>query len=207
MFLVHHVRQAVGRQQEGIACLYLAVVEIGGRVSFGAKSPRDDIRLRMVLGLFRRDHAPVHLFLDPGVIAGHLADHAIPNEVGSTVPDVADDVTAILAEEQDRRRGTHPELGRVFGRLAEDLPTRLHERRAEPILDLVEFHGHAGPAQPFGDPLRRDRARDFSRSVPAHAVGYDEHTGFRGTVDRVLVAAPHTPYIGQGGALPPETSH
>ena len=135
---------------------------VDGHVRVDADHPGEDVALRMVVGLGRRDLALVDHLLDQGVVLGQRTKLASPEQVRPRVADVREVRRPAAAVDLDRGDGrAHPGHRAVAGRPVE--------------------HGPVGVANPVGKrrrllaahDLHGKRRRHLAAPVAAHAVGHD----------------------------------
>jgi hypothetical protein len=191
--IVYHAREAIAGHQERVAPLDFARVEI--RLHFAGRShaARDDVGIRVIACLLRREHTRVHLLLHVGVILRELPERAVAEEIDARIADVSDEI-ATAVQHQHRGRGAHPLLVRLQQRALIDGHVGVTQRVGNPLACVIARV--RDPRQLRRDDSHGHVARHFAGSVPAHSIGDDEEPRTRIREQAVLVARPDHPGIG-----------
>src|SRR5665647_801513 len=107
--VVHHARQAVAGDEKEIARAHFAAIDVRLDIQARAHAARDDVAVRVVARLLRRQESRVYLFLDVGVILRELRQRTVAHQIDAGVAHLADEITR-AGDEQHRRGRPHPLL-------------------------------------------------------------------------------------------------
>ena len=155
--------------------------------------PRDDVAVRMMLGLVARESARLHQLLNHRVIDRHLGELVAFERVDPAVADIEDrEIRLVILKGQEGTRDS--------GADAELALPRDHRNvvgcRLQRALDGAR--GSEVPHRGLGEPPHDGRTGQVPRRVAAHPVCHGEHGGLRDVT--VLVCG--TPATGVGGRRP-----
>src|SRR5262249_1161275 len=167
--------------------------------------------VRRAVDVLALEPAAADELVDQGVIFGELVGLALAHEVDARIADVGDEPTHAAGRASAREQGAggaHAALlrlglgavvddaARVLHRVLEDLED-LHrrDRRVAAVEALDEV---AVLVQAVAQLVDRERRRDLSRGVAAHAVGDDEQTELLVDEEVILVVVALAPDVRRG---------
>ena len=129
----HHPAQPVGAEEQSLAGRQPLLEQVGLHPGLIADDAVDDVFLRVVRCLLRRDLACGDETLDQRVVGGDLHDTVLFEQIGATVTGVGDG-RPVADEERHHQRGAH--IGAGGPALFVDGPVGGLGRGGEPLIDL-----------------------------------------------------------------------
>jgi len=194
LIVLEHARQAIRRQEEEVARLDQAGINVWHDVAVCADAAGDHVAVRMGAGLLGRQIPGVHLLLHVGVILRELAQPAVAQQIRTAVADLPDQKPRFVQRQRGHGRPHAPFV--VLGQCAlEDLTVRRSNRRTHPLRDLL-IRQAADRVDLLGDDAHRHVTRDFSRRVAPHAIGHDKNPAVGNHAETVLIPRPDDADVG-----------
>src|SRR3954464_1455869 len=90
--IVDHPGEPIARDEEDVAELDLATVDVGLDVGTRADAARNDVAVWVVARLLRREETGVHLLLHVRVILRHLRERTVAEQIHARVADLTDEI-------------------------------------------------------------------------------------------------------------------
>ena len=163
----HHVGQAVGAYEEGVAHLGAYGKQIDAYGVADAHGAGDQILERMVAGFVFGDESIAYLLGDEGVVVGELADVEFrASEIDTAIADLCA-VRPLALEHQGGDGGAHALVAGIVLCLVEHAAVGMFEGFPQ-----AERRGVGGGNEVLlGDGLQGEAACELARAGAAHAVG------------------------------------
>ena len=205
LLVLDHARQAVGAEHVDVAQPRVVDVHVDLDAVLHAQRAHDDVLVREVGDLLRREVLDLDVVVEQRVVLGDLLEPPVAPPVEPAVAHVPDDQRAV-GEQRRHHRRPHAVALRVLLRLLVDLEVGELDGRhhAVDVVAMPAVHLERpgqlllvlGRAEKSSDGLDRHAARHLARRVPAHAVGDDRQPLALGQEERVLVVGALHPHVG-----------
>jgi len=194
------VGESIGAEQVDVAGVRSIKIDVWFDDGLGAERLCHDMFVGKMLDFFRRfEDALVDVILQKGVIARDLNEVVVSDSVGSGVAHIKEE-GAFWREHECDECGAHASLCRVFGSSFKDAKIGGMVAHDEPVpgkgwkMALKDSQGRV--RCPNADFVDCQRACDFARRWPPHAVGDDiDFCLFEDGKD-ILVNAARAPDVG-----------
>ena len=194
LVVFEHAGQTIRGDQQHIALLQAAEVDVGHHVLVGPDAPGYHIAVRVRPGLVGGQQPGIDLLLNVAVVLGDLEELAVAKQIGSAVADLTDQIP-LGPEYQHGGGGAHPPFVCLGDGPLEDGLVGGSDRVTDPFEGGRVAQASQRP-QFLGDDLDRHFAGDFARRMTTHPVGDDEHATLEIHHEIVFVAAAHDANVG-----------
>src|SRR5262245_34816052 len=199
-----HGGEAVRTGDQDVPGLRLVDLHVDVQVGPAAQRARHHVAQGVGPRLVEGQHAALELLVDPGMVAGELAEGGVAEQVDPAVPHVGQ--VGGVAVHQDRgHRGGHALVLALLLHRLDDLAVRVADRGLQAVAvvgdALVEAERPgdllvaAGQAYELVDRLDGDLGGDLAGRVPAHPVGDHEQVLVGVDEEAVLVALALPPHV------------